>query len=215
MNQFGEITFNFNGVDYIIDDNHQQQLVYAGYIIRDNYDNLHQMDSKRGFYDREDLRDLIYGVLCDILEKNQNVFKNMNINFLSKDNLDISLHFSFDKTGCVGEINFSSISSIVSYNNAMKIKKLPFLPFIKSMDKYNTYYFSIFVKENGSEFVGSIDQFEMFIDRVIYELNTLDNHKYNVKICPIRQRVIRWMNKKRRYLSDTESDIVQKMVSNM
>lgn len=119
----GYLKTTYDGVDYIFDDNNRFESVLLGYLIYQDYDTKIITDKDFGVEMRNSLWDEIVSK-CNFYT---------NLKLINKDDTDYIV--SIDK-----------INTIVSKNQQRKEENKKVFPFIKSMDKYCTFYVSIFSK---------------------------------------------------------------------
>lgn len=119
----GYIKAVYDGEEYIFDDGHRFESVLLGYLVYKDYDIQNITDKEEGVTLRTNLYDEITSK-CSIYN---------NLKQISKDGTDYVL-------------SIDTINNIVSKNQQRKDKGKKIFPFIKSMDKYGTFYVSIFSK---------------------------------------------------------------------
>lgn len=130
-----------DSIYHIVDKPTKFKLIKCGYIIKNNYDTIRQFDNMQGLQDRKEL-----------FERIQNVLENSTFCTSKFSIRGINITTEFEEVKNIYQINVDSINSIVNRNQENKIKKLPFYPFDKNMDKYNTAYLSIFADRFSDEY---------------------------------------------------------------
>lgn len=180
-----------SGEPIAIDDGYQQELVYCGYLINGLYDQIQEQDQTRGIKTREN----ICTILSDTIQKYIQSGTTIKLeDTIEKVNNNISCKFS-TPDGYTGTIEFKTISNIVNQNKFRREFDLQFYPYLKYMDKYNSYYISIFIDNNGEEYKGDTIIFDAFVDELLKMLKEdQDEFNFHVKTMPIKQRIIKWKN---------------------
>ena len=111
----------YDGEEYIFDDGNRYESVLLGYLVYHNYDTESISDREEGL----ELRNRLY----DEIVNKYRIYTNTKE--IVKDDLDFVL--------CIDKIG-----SIVTKNQNRKEEGKKVFPYIKSMDKYGTFYVSIF-----------------------------------------------------------------------
>ena len=173
-----------------IDDGYQQELVYSGYIINGIFDTMQERDQKRGIKTRRDIHELLIKAIHKFIN-NSNGDITLN-DTVEKINNNIICRFK-TSDGITGDIEFKTISNIVNQNKFRREYSLQYYPYIKNIDKYNSYYIDIFVNNKGTSWNGNTVIFDKFLDSIIANLNQCHgNYKFHSRVMSIRQRTIRW-----------------------
>ena len=113
----------YDGQEYIFDDGYRYESIMLGYLVYRNYDEEIITDKEFGVNLRNDL----YDKICQI-------------NGLYSNTMEVTI---YDETYIV---TIDKINSIVTKNQQRKEAGKKIFPFIKSMDKFGTFYVSIFSK---------------------------------------------------------------------
>jgi hypothetical protein len=137
------ICFEYNGNTYIIDDGHQYKLNFAAYITNKNPEN--SIEIRKEIFSR-------------IKEALNSEFTESNFyidDIVTRSNNVIC---SFRSSESEGKITFQTISNLVNTNKTRREYDLPYYPYIRGMDKYNSYYMSIWSNKpvSGSEFLNEL-----------------------------------------------------------
>jgi hypothetical protein len=179
-NQFVGIHFKYEDELYVIDDGWQSTLVMACYIINGDYDTIRENDKIAGSIARNEIKEHI--VLAMNKRFDFDVIYTGN-NLVYKFVLD-----QFDIT-----IEFKTINNLVSNNKERKLNSLPYYPYLKGMDKFNTYYVTLFAKRNSQWCGAACDtrELETFMQELVKNMNELETGNiYHCKIVPIEQRIL-------------------------
>lgn len=169
---------------YIIDDGYQDLLIRAGYIILNDYDVENIENKESGYQTRIWLMETVKDVIKNLLVKNNIQYKITCMNQYVK--------FVFETSGYQFTISVDTVNSIVNKNMQRKVNNLPFYPFIKTMDKFGTLYFSIFCKridDNVPDDFNRYNQAEKIIIQLLEELNNQDNNDYHFERIIIKKRI--------------------------
>jgi hypothetical protein len=176
--------FDYDEDRYMINDENNDILIRAGYIVLDNYDNIFIEDKEEGLKIRNDIFDNI----------RNSIFKELDNNKYSIDNKEktkikiIFLNGSFKYT-----VYINTINNIVNKNQNRKANNLPFYPFNKNMDKYGTLYCSIFCEKQVFDNVDNHLSYKLadeFISEFINILNADTPSKYHFSPLIIKRRLI-------------------------
>ena len=174
----GAIAFIKDGDKFIIDDGYRDILCGCGYLVYNNYDKERVVDKQLGINIRTN-------IMNDILAS----FDSSTILYNSSSRISIK-----GESQCyMYTINFSTTSDIVNRNTQRKENNIPVYPFDKNMDKYGTWYVSIFgEKKLDAIDTKNIKEFDLMIivNMILERLNKLNPYKY----CPlvIKRRIINW-----------------------
>lgn len=190
-----QIYFEYGPDKYIIDDGYQNQLIRAGYLILNNYDEENILDKDKGVNLRKANTKRIREVLQCLATKKNNEGNIELKRFDTHNPNNIILEFcisGFQYTFCIDTIN-----GIVDKNQQRKLYQLPFYPFMKQMDKYGTFYISIFCKEIDEDHEAlefqSLDRYdigEKFLIEFINEMNKVEsNDSYRFTRVIVRKRI--------------------------
>lgn len=106
-------------------------LYRCAYLVREGYDVQKQMNQSIGF----DERNRLFDELVQAVQKYKPEHRGRNI--------------TINLNGCV--INLDTINTIVTKNQDRKISGLPFYPFERNIDKYNSCYISAFTNGEADE----------------------------------------------------------------
>lgn len=160
------------------DTTHTKQMIKAGYVYKNEYTGRYQFNAEIGVKERQSIigeieksLNLIYleeALHTDILRRGNNLTYEIEL---------------LDQTLCV---NFDTINSIVTQNKDRKIMSLPFYPYDKTMDKYNSIYVSLVTNHRTDD---TVDLFEQVLGRVMTDLN-LYEFKYGYKSLPIGAPIV-------------------------
>jgi hypothetical protein len=202
--------FDYDEDRYMINDENNDILIRAGYIVLDNYDNIFIEDKEEGLKIRngifDHIRNSIFNNILgeedeslknknDIFDNIRNsIFKELDNNKYSIDNKEktkikiIFLNGSFKYT-----VYINTINNIVNKNQNRKANNLPFYPFNKNMDKYGTLYCSIFCEKQVFDNVDNHLSYKLadeFISEFINILNADTPSKYHFSPLIIKRRLI-------------------------
>lgn len=178
-----------SGDTIAIDDGFQQELIYSAYLINGVYDQIQEKDHDKGLKARYNICYLINDAIQEYINsKNELVLSDT----FEKINNNIICKFSTPE-GVTGAIEFKTISNIVNQNKFRREYGLQYYPYLKYMDKYNSYHLNIFVDNTGKEWRGSTITFDKFVDDFLNIINNnQDEYQFHIKVMPIKQRIIRW-----------------------
>ena len=137
------ICFEYNGNTYIIDDGHQYSLKFVAYITNKNPEN-----------DINIRKDIFSRIKTALKEE----FPESNFYISDLTTKSNNLVCSFRSSSAEGKIVFQTISNLVNTNKARREYSLPYYPYIRGMDKYNSYYMSIWSDKpvDGSDFINEL-----------------------------------------------------------
>lgn len=178
----GQISFEYDGNKYSIDDGYRDILIHAGYIVMDDYDVCNQLDKDLGAEIRKHLLDVAKSAL-NVMEDSEVLSDREE----SKGNTIIFHYAGFKFT-----VSIDFINTIVNKNQERKINKLPYYPFTKGMDKYGTLYLSIFCKRENPKISANkkYDVSTNFVENLIDEMNNFDSdHHYHFDVVNINKRI--------------------------
>ena len=138
------------------------QIIKIGYIYKKEYQGNFQYNSEIGLKEREDLINIVKNTIERLSYDSDNIklhdIKLRGNNFTLIVVLeDQTMYFNFD-----------TINSIVSQNKDRKINQEAYLPFDKSMDKYNSLYVSV---ESDNVTTKSFDIAEQLISNVMSNIS--------------------------------------------
>jgi hypothetical protein len=180
FNQVLGIHFKYEGEVYIIDDGWQENLIMVCYLINGDYDHIQESDKIEGSKARNTIKEHIE--VCMNMEDFKAKYTGNNLVYkFALDQFDIT-------------VEFKTINNLVNNNKERKLNNLPYYPYIKGMDKYNTYYVCLFAKRNN-EWCGAacdINSVEAFMAKLIRRMNELETgNTYHYKPVQITQKVLR------------------------
>lgn len=131
----GSRFFEYNGTKYVIDDPDFSSLIRTGYIVLDDFDTI-QNNKEAG----KIIRKMINEIIFNILDVNVSADHNWTKLIINNDNLEVTIN-----DGCFRyHLKFDTVNRIVNKNISRREQQLPFYPFDKNMDKFGTYYLSVF-----------------------------------------------------------------------
>jgi len=178
----GAISFIKNNEKFIIDDGYRDVLCACGYLVKDDYDTKRVTDKDLGILIRSNIH-------ADIMSS----FDTKSIIYSSSSRITLK-----GESNCyMYTINFSTTSDIVHRNEQRKENNLPVYPFDKNMDKYGTWYVSIF----GEKKLDAIDtknikesDIKTIIKMIIDNLyaNSQSHGCYTYRPLVIKRRIINW-----------------------
>ena len=177
----GAIAFIKDNEKFIIDDGYRDILSGCGYLVANNYDKERIMDKDVGIAVRT-------SIMNDILA----AFDPETIICSSSSRISIR-----GESSCyMYTINFSTTSDIVHRNEIRKENNIPVYPFDKNMDKYGTYYISIF-SEKKLNVVDTKNIREHDLASIISMIMTKINdasitNAYTYHPLVIKRRIINW-----------------------
>lgn len=180
----GQITFDYQGEKYIVDDGYRDVLCKAGYIIMDNYDVERIEDREEGTM----IRDFFMRFIKETIDLN--IDEKAIVSGSSS-----CIKIVFENDAYTFTVSFDTINSIVSKNQERSKNSLPFYPFNKEMDKFGTIYFSFFAEKKADADNQGNRKFQLaeaFITRFIEYLNGDEEHHYRFCDVPITKRVLNW-----------------------
>ena len=179
------ICFDFNGKTYIIDDNHQQVLAYAAYIINDKYQHTIESDPSKGLRNREEISNLINNMLDE---------EYSNIYFFNKTSSSLNRFADFRmRVNAEGKICCQTISNLVNSNKFRRDYDLPYYPYIRGIDKFNSFYISLWVTETrDTRGLKYKSEFDLFLMEFISKLNQNNSmFSFSARSLDINSRIIR------------------------
>lgn len=179
----GQIVVQHNDDKYIIDDGYQPVLIKAGYIIFKEYDieDNQIMDRNGGLQLQEQLKLEIYNAIDYYME-----YEGAH---LTTDDVTLEIYTNEYKYIVI----IDTIQSIIQKNQNRKDNGLPFYPFIKNMDRYATFYVSIFAEKIDMDEVEPKTKFK-FVNNFITELMKTIGNEYHWTNVPVRKRLLYWPN---------------------
>jgi len=179
VNKFG-ICFDYNGKTFVIDDNHQQVLSYAAYIINNKYSDKIEQDSSKGLYDRDNISKILYSALTS-------QFKDCSISNIDTKSLNYYTNLRLGETE--DKLCFQTISNVVNTNKLRRDLGLPYYPYIRGIDRYNAYYMTIW--SNDGSFKENIS-YDIFLNELIEKMNvSTQEYQFSTKILQVSSRIIR------------------------
>lgn len=187
----GQISFDYNGDRYFVDDGYRDTLIKAGYLVYNDYDNPdnHITDPDFGLNLRNEIRDTIDQNLSNL---------DVKITEMNWTNSDISFKFQDEKGIFEYTVYISTVNSIVNKNQQRKLNELPFYPFDKNMDKYGTFYISVFCKKMTLFKVDLKTKYDLpnqFIKDLVNQMNSSvndDGNEFHFVSLPIKRKLINW-----------------------
>ena len=183
----GSIYFDYLEDRYLIDDNYQDILIRAGYVVLNDYDRKQENNKSIGLEIRNLLMQKIKNATykIDTSDYDEYVTKLPNIN---------EVKIVFEKEGYKFTIFFNTVNNIVNKNQQRKLNQLPFYPFSKDMDKYGTVYISIFCQKMEVGEFGNVkyEIAEKFISDFIRILSKEDdsNDQFHYVPLMVKKRII-------------------------
>lgn len=174
------MSFKFQNQVYQIDVGQNERLTTCGYLIKGEYNHLRINDQDQGIKDRTALLQRIE----DALSVLQTIWGDPNISVERKNNV-ISLKFSENESSY--SFYFDTVSSIVTYNQERKMERLPFYPFDKGVDKYESIYLSVFADSD-------LDMFYVYrkimdtVNQLIQILNSQESKDEDLWFMEIKPR---------------------------
>lgn len=194
----GQIGFEYDGDLYYIDDGYRDTLIKSGYIVYDDYDEIsnHINDTAKGTKLRAMIKDIINLSLRDKVYDDS--FE-ANKTKISCSGNEISYMFETEYFSYTVYLN--TVNAIVNKNQQRKINNLPFYPFDKKMDKYGTYYVSVFCKkktEDKLDAESANSKYKIandFIAKLMDVMNSKvdDSHSFHfVSLFNKRRKLINW-----------------------
>lgn len=155
----GQIYFDYMDDRYLISDGYRNILTSSGYIVVDNYNTKKwEGTASEGTIMRTNLMDSFYIALKD------------KFTILSNSPSSIVLFHETDKYNVT--ICLDTINSIVAKNQERKKSHVPCYSFDKSMDKYMTFYLSIFTEKKDNHIQVDPDERFKIIYNDIYAIKT-------------------------------------------
>lgn len=144
---------DYDGVEYIFDDDNRFESILLGYLVYKNYDIEIIEDKEFGV----NLRNKLYDEICTKCQLYSNAKE------INKDGIDYIV--------CIDKIN-----TIVSKNQQRKDEGKKVFPFMKTMDKFGTFYLSIFTKSHD-EIIAKLDAASIIqdiLDSLNDDINKVD-----------------------------------------
>ena len=172
----GNISVEYLGNKYIIDDGYQNTLVKCGYIVYKNYD-VKRCEYTEGVSTRNMIIDNIRTALLKLTDYAE-------ISIVGNDTTVSIVNGNYSY-----KIIFSTVNSIVNRNYRRKDNNLTYYPFDKSMDKYGTIHVSIFAQKLSDS--DNNDQYSYPMD-MISDLIKLLGWSYHYISMPIKGRLVYW-----------------------
>lgn len=190
----GQISFEYGNDKYFIDDGYRDNLVRAGYIVLNDYDLVenHINDINLGINIRDKIKEVAVRSL-EKLEENELFF----FNDFQEQPSEIHATFMNQEKTLWYTVYINTVNSIVNKNQQRKANQLPFYPFDKKMDKYGTFYISIFCERISEKPIDSKSKYENateFIAKLIEQMNrsAANSDQYRFSILPIKRKLINW-----------------------
>lgn len=192
----GQISFDYDGDRYFVDDGYRDTLIKAGYLVFKDYDNRenHITDPEEGLALRNDIRDVIAYGLAKVPEV---PFKSLETEE-NWTNSEISTKFRDEQSNFEYTVIISTVNSIVNKNQQRKLNELPFYPFDKNMDKYGTFYISVFCKKITLDKVDLRTKYDVaneYIKGLLNGINSkksLNGDQFHFVSLPIKRKLINW-----------------------
>ena len=181
----GQISFDYNGDKYTIDDGFRDIMISSGYIIMDDYDSRMELEKEKGVEIRKHIMDVTESALDSMKD----------IDLLSQAIVDETKNnktICFSHGGFTFTVSIDIVNNIVNKNQQRKINKLAYYPFKKGMDKYGTLYLSIFAKRQDKNISANkkYDIASKFVEELISKMNDIDtDHQYHFESISITRRI--------------------------
>ena len=194
-NYGGNRTFNYNDEVHIVNDSYQNQLVMAGYIVKNNYDSENISDKEAG----ESIREILKYDIKEAFTKTD--LGDAICYDLEEINSTPSTIGVFEKYGFKFIVNINTVSGIVTKNKNRKLNNLSFYPFNKEMDKYGTMYLTIFAQKVSNiydnETVSNKTKYDIsdsLVKDLIVNLSKESNDKYHFVQMNLKRKLFYWNN---------------------
>jgi hypothetical protein len=183
----GTISFEYDGVKYIIDDGYQNMLIKSGYIVMDSFDQIKIFDKAAGEEIRAENMERIRTAVREIFGYAHD--GSIEITIMNSEELRLIIKTDNFKFTFI----FNTVHKLVNKNNSRKVNNLPFYPFNKNMDNWGTIYTSIFCQriEKNCEINDKYNYADDIISDIIYNMNENDDYenKYHYISNNVKHRI--------------------------